>query len=126
MSYGNITTVTGSTHNLGFTLTDTQSDSTQGIQPRFLDEGWPADLAAPPFIGPSFGNGRAHAVVPGQEATRPPAFQSFNFSIQRQIVADDRSLKSPTTAASAAACRPDCSHTTPSTRACSTTTERRC
>lgn len=85
ISYGNITTVTGSTHTLGFTLTDTQSDSTAGISPRFLvKDGQPA-RAYPPFISPSFGNGRSMPWWQGQEATRPPAFQSFNLSIQRQI-----------------------------------------
>lgn len=85
LSYGNITTVTGSTHTLGFTLTDTQSDSSQGLQPRFLmKDGQPARVY-PPFIDPSFGNGRAMPWWQGQEATRPPAYQSMNLSIQRQL-----------------------------------------
>src|SRR5262249_11251320 len=46
---------------------------------------------APPFVDPSFGNGRNMPWFQGQEATRPPAYQSFNLSIQRQI--------SPTTVA---------------------------
>ena len=77
--------MTGSTHNLGFTLTDTQSDSTQGIQPRFLVKDGGRLRQAPPFVDPSFGNGRAMPWFQGQEATRPPAYQSFNLSIQRQI-----------------------------------------
>ncbi len=85
LSYGNITTVTGSTHNLGFTLTDTQSDSTQGRQPRFLIKDGQPLRQYPPFISPSFANGRAIPWWQGSEATRPPAFQSMNFSIQRQI-----------------------------------------
>jgi hypothetical protein len=85
LSYGNITTVTGSTHNLGFTLTDTQSDSSQGVTPRFLvKDGQPARVY-PPFVDPSFANGKAIAWFQGQEATRPPAYQSFNLSIQRQL-----------------------------------------
>jgi hypothetical protein len=85
LSYANISTVTGSTHNLGFTLTDTQSDSTNGLQPRFLvKDGRPA-YVAPPFVDPSFGNGRNMPWFQGQEATRPPAYQSFNLSIQHQI-----------------------------------------
>jgi hypothetical protein len=40
---------------------------------------------APPFVDPSFGNGRAMPWWQGSEATRPPAFQSINFSIQRQL-----------------------------------------
>lgn len=85
LSYGNITTVTGSTHNLGFTLTDTQSDTTQGLQPRFLVRNGQPGWVAPPFVSPSFGNGRAMPWWQGSEATRPPAFQSFNLSIQRQL-----------------------------------------
>ena len=70
LSYANISTVTGSTHNLGFTLTDTQTDSTQGLQPRFLvKDGRPA-YQAPPFVDPSFGNGRAMPWFQGQEATK--------------------------------------------------------
>src|SRR5262245_41104412 len=91
LSYANISTVTGSTHNLGFTLTDTQSDSTQGVSPRFLVKDGGPSYVAPPFVDPSFGNGRAMPWFQGQEATRPPAYQSFNLSIQRQI--------SPTTVA---------------------------
>jgi len=85
LSYGNITTVTGSTHTLGFTLTDTQSDATQGLQPRFLVKDGQPQRVYPPFVSPSFGNGRAMPWWQGREATRPPAFQSFNISIQRQI-----------------------------------------
>jgi len=91
LSYANITTVTGSSHNLGFTLTDTQTDSTQGVSPRFIvKDGGPAYLA-PPFVDPSFGNGRSMPWFQGREVSRPPAYQSFNLSIQRQI--------SPTTVA---------------------------
>jgi hypothetical protein len=85
LSYGNITTVTGSTHNLGFTLTDTQSDSSQGLQPRFLVKNGQPFWVAPPFVDPSFANGRAMPWWQGREATRPPAYQSLNFSIQHQI-----------------------------------------
>lgn len=85
LSYGNITTVTGSTHNLGFTLTDTQSDSTQGRQPRFLVRQGQPPWQAPPFVSPSFGNGRAMPWFQGSEALQPPAFQSMNLSIQHQV-----------------------------------------
>jgi hypothetical protein len=85
LSYGNITTVTGSTHTLGFTLTDTQSDTTAGIQPRFLLKDGQPTRQYPPFVDPSFGNARAMPWWQGREATRPPAFQTFNLSFQRQI-----------------------------------------
>jgi len=85
LSYGNITTVTGSTHNLGFTLTDTQSDTTQGLQPRVLARNGHPAYQAPPFVNPSFGNGRAMPWFQGNEALQPPAYQSMNFSLQRQL-----------------------------------------
>jgi len=85
ISYGNITTVTGSTHNLGFTLTNSFPDNSQGLQPSFLVKDGLPPWVAPPFVDPSFGNGRAMPWWQGSEATRPPAFQSFNFSIQHQI-----------------------------------------
>ncbi|MDZ4796546.1 MAG: TonB-dependent receptor [Bryobacteraceae bacterium] len=85
LSYGNITTVTGSTHNLGFTLTTGFPDSSQGLNPSFrLRDGLPS-WVAPPFIDPSFGNGRAMPWFQGSEAAQPPAYQSMNFSIQRQL-----------------------------------------
>jgi hypothetical protein len=85
LSYGNITTVTGSTHNLGFTLTNSFPDNSQGIQPSFLVRNGLPPWVAPPFVDPSFGNGRAMPWWQGSEATRPPAFQSMNFSIQHQL-----------------------------------------
>ncbi|MEO8595114.1 MAG: carboxypeptidase-like regulatory domain-containing protein [Candidatus Solibacter sp.] len=85
LSYANITTVTGSSHTLGFTLTDTQSDTTQGVLPRFIvNQGGPT-YVPPPFVDPAFGNGRSMPWFQGREATRPPAYQSFNLSIQRQL-----------------------------------------
>ncbi len=42
ISYGAITSVTGSTHNMGFTLTQTFTNSNNGITPTFtLDQGLP-------------------------------------------------------------------------------------
>src|SRR6185312_2688445 len=39
----------------------------------------------PPFINPSVSNGASVSWFQGQEATRPPEFNNFNLSIQRQI-----------------------------------------
>ncbi|MGI8991031.1 MAG: carboxypeptidase regulatory-like domain-containing protein [Bryobacteraceae bacterium] len=84
-SFGAITTVTGSTHQRGFTQTYTAPQSTGGIQPAFtLDGGFPP-YPVPPFISPSFANGDNIPWWQGKEATRPPEFNNFNFSIQRQI-----------------------------------------
>jgi hypothetical protein len=85
ISYGAITTVTGSTHNMGFTLTQTFSNSSNGITPTFtLAQGLPP-WTAPPFVNPSVSNGANVAWNQGHEGTRPPEDMSFNLSIQRQL-----------------------------------------
>ena len=49
--------VTGSTHNMGFTLTQTFPNQNNGLQPTFLlSQGLPP-WTAPPFINPSVSNG---------------------------------------------------------------------
>jgi hypothetical protein len=85
LSYGNITTVTGSTHQRGFTLTQNFPDSTGGLLPSyFVRAGLPA-WSAPPFIDPGFANRDAMPWWQGSEATRQPAFVTWNLSIQRQF-----------------------------------------
>ena len=85
LSYGNITTVTGSTHQRGFTLGLNFPDTTNGNQPSYLvKNGLPA-WSAPPFIDPSFANRDAMPWWQGKEATKPPAFITWNISIQRQL-----------------------------------------
>jgi hypothetical protein len=85
LAYGAITTVTGSTHQRGFTLTYSPSNGSNGIQPTFiLSQGFPA-WKAPPFIDPSFSNADSMPWWQGNEATRPPEMHNFNFSIQRQL-----------------------------------------
>src|SRR5499427_2570924 len=85
LAYGAITTVTGSTHQRGFTLIYQPSNGSSGIQPTFiLNQGFPA-WKAPPFVDPSFSNADSMPWWQGQEATRPPEMHNFNFSIQRQV-----------------------------------------
>lgn len=84
-SYGSLISVSGSTHNSGYTLTQTFSNSTNGIFPTYtMDQGMPA-WTAPPFINPSVANGTSTAWFQGVETTRAPAYDNFAFSIQRQI-----------------------------------------
>ena len=72
ISYAAITTVTGSTHTMGFTLTQGFSNTSNGIQPTFLlKNGLPA-WTAPPFINPSVTNGASPSWWQGNEATRRP------------------------------------------------------
>ncbi len=84
-SYGSLVSVSGSTHNMGFTLTQTFSNSTSGILPTYtLDAGMPP-WTAPPFINPSVSNGTSVAWFQGNETTKLPAYDNVNFSIQRQL-----------------------------------------
>jgi hypothetical protein len=85
ISYGAITTTTGSTHQRGFTLTYAPSNGSSGVQPTFIvNQGFPA-WKAPPFIDPSFSNADSMPWWQGREATRPPENHNLNFSIQRQL-----------------------------------------
>src|SRR6185437_11222601 len=82
---GSLVSVSGSTHNSGFTLTQTFSNSSNGLFPTFiLDQGMPP-WTAPPFINPSVSNGTSVSWFQGNETTKLPAFDNFNFSIQRQL-----------------------------------------
>jgi hypothetical protein len=84
-SYGALVSVSGSTHNSGFTLTQTFSNATNGITPTYtLDSGMPP-WTAPPFVNPSVSNGASVAWFQGDETTKLPAYDNFNFSIQRQL-----------------------------------------
>jgi len=84
-SYGALVSVSGSTHNSGFTLTQTDSSSNQGLTPTFtMDGGFPAYIN-PPFINPAVSNGTNVAWFQGEETTKLPAYDNFSFSIQRQI-----------------------------------------
>ncbi len=83
-AFGAITTVTGSTHQRGFTQTFGAPGGTSVLPSFTLDGGFPA-YPVPPFISPSFSNGDNMPWFQGQEATRAPEFNNFNFSIQRQL-----------------------------------------
>ena len=84
-SFGALTSVSGSTHNQGFTLTQTFSNTSAGVFPTYtLDQGMPP-WQAPPFINPSVSNGSSIAWFQGNETTKLPAYDSINFSVQRQL-----------------------------------------
>ena len=85
LSYSQIQTVTGSTHQAGFTLTQTFPDTSNGIQPSFIFSQGIPPWTAPPFINPSVANGATAYWWQGREATRPPEENNFNLSIQRQL-----------------------------------------
>jgi hypothetical protein len=84
-SYGALVSVSGSTHNSGYTLTQSFNNQTTGLTPTFtLDNGLPP-WTAPPFINPSVSNGSSVAWFQGNETTKLPAFDNLNFSVQRQV-----------------------------------------
>jgi hypothetical protein len=84
-SYAPLMAVSGSTHNMGFTLTDSINNPNNGLQPLFLlNQGFPA-YTVPPFINPSVSNGTTVSWFQGAETTHPPTTDNFNFSIQRQL-----------------------------------------
>ena len=85
-SFAAITTVTGSTHQRGFTQTYSIPDNgTAGVIPNaILKDGFPS-YPIPPFIDPSFANKDNIPWWQGQEATRPPENNSWSLSIQRQL-----------------------------------------
>lgn len=85
-SYGAVTTVTGSTHQRGFTQTYGVPDNgSNGVIPNMiLKDGFP-NYPVPPFIDPSFANKDNIPWWQGQEATHLPTSDFWNLSIQRQI-----------------------------------------
>jgi hypothetical protein len=83
--FGQLMSVTGSTHNMGFTLTQSFPNQTNGLQPTYLfSQGMPP-WTAPPFINPSVSNGSTVSWFQGHETTRLPETNNFNFSLQRQL-----------------------------------------
>jgi hypothetical protein len=84
-SYGSLVSVSGSTHNSGYTLTQTFSSSDSGILPTYtVDNGMPP-WTAPPFINPSVSNGTSVAWFQGGETTKLPAYDNIYVSIERQL-----------------------------------------
>jgi len=85
ISYAPIQTVSGSTHQVGFTASPSFSNANNGVTPTFtLSQGFPA-YPVPPFIDPSRANTNSVPWYQGHEATRPPMDINFNLSIQRQL-----------------------------------------
>ncbi|MFL6463713.1 MAG: carboxypeptidase regulatory-like domain-containing protein [Bryobacteraceae bacterium] len=84
-SFAPLMAVTGSAHNMGFTLTQGFNNASGGLQPTFLlNQGIPP-YTVPPFINPSVSNGSSVSWWQGSETVRAPETNNFNFSIQRQL-----------------------------------------
>ena len=107
-SFGAVTTVTGSTHQRGFTQTYGVPDQgTNGVQPNLiLKNGFPT-YPIPPFIDPSFANKDNIPWWQGKEATRLPEQNSgtSRFSGNWHL---RPFWRSPTTRLLARICRPNC------------------
>ena len=84
-SFAVVTTVTGSTHNQGFSTNPGFSTQDNGVTPAFLLNGSFPAFPLPPFINPSGSNGLSIPWWQNEEATRMPEYNSWNFSIQRQL-----------------------------------------
>ena len=84
-SFAPIMSVSGSTHNMGFTLTNTQTNQSNGLQPTFMLNGSFPAYAVPPFINPSVSNGTSVSWWQGNEADKLPTSDNVNLSIQRQL-----------------------------------------
>lgn len=84
-SFAVVTTVTGSTHNQGFSTNPGFSTQDNGVTPAFQLSGSFPSFPQPPFINPSGSNGLAIPWFQNEEAARMPEYNSWNLSIQQQL-----------------------------------------
>jgi hypothetical protein len=86
-SFGPITYVGNSSHNLGIVQRITVSDQSQGLNPLWaLQDGAPA-WSQVPNINPSVGNGSNVPYYNGKVAVRPSDDLTYAFNIERQLTA---------------------------------------
>jgi outer membrane receptor protein involved in Fe transport len=84
-SFGPVKSPANSTHNLGFVVRLTNSDTSQGLSPLWImKDGAPA-WEMPPKIDPSVGNGQNAPYGNGKVGTLPSDEISVTFNIQRQL-----------------------------------------
>ena len=84
---GNATAGLRSSQNFiyGFNAAPSYATSDAGVTPAFnLDGGFPTNWPRPPFINPTVQNGSNVNYI-GRDDGRPPYFQNFQFSVQRQL-----------------------------------------
>jgi hypothetical protein len=87
-SFGPITYVGSSSHNLGIVQRITVTDQSQGLTPLWvLQNGAPA-WAQVPNINPSVGNGSNVPYYNGKAAVTPSDDLTYSFNIQRQVTAN--------------------------------------
>jgi hypothetical protein len=87
-SFGPISHIGSSSHNLGFVVRLTNNDTSQGLNPLWvLKNGAPA-WTPPPFIDPSFGNGQNAPFYNGRNAIAPSSELNYAVNIQRGVTRD--------------------------------------
>jgi hypothetical protein len=84
-SYGPITHVGSSSHNLGFVVRLTNNDTSQGLSPLWIMKDGPPAWEKPPKIDPSVGNGANAPYYNGRNAITPSGELTYAFNIQRQL-----------------------------------------
>jgi outer membrane receptor protein involved in Fe transport len=84
-SFSQVTTTTGSTHQKGFTQTTSFPNSSNGLSPSFLLQDGLPPYPVPPFISPSFQNGKDMPWWQNGEVSRLPEQLNWNLSIQHQL-----------------------------------------
>jgi outer membrane receptor protein involved in Fe transport len=84
-SFSQVTTTTGSTHQKGFTQTTGFPNTSNGLSPSFLLKDGLPPYPVPPFISPSFQNGKDMPWWQNGEVSRLPEQLNWNLSIQRQL-----------------------------------------
>ncbi len=84
-SFSQVTTTTGSTHQKGFTQTTGFPNTSNGLSPSFLLKDGLPSYPVPPFISPSFQNGKDMPWWQNGEVSRLPEQLNWNLSIQHQL-----------------------------------------
>lgn len=70
----------------GFNAEPAYTTPDAGLTPAFYwDNGFPTDWPRPPFIDPTVQNGSIVRMI-GRRDGRPPYFQNFQFSVQREVL----------------------------------------
>jgi hypothetical protein len=84
-SFGPVAGIGQSSHNLGFAVRETISDTSSGLNPLwYLQQGAPAYFT-PPDIDPAVGIGTNPPYYNGNQANRSDSELNYSFNIQREI-----------------------------------------
>jgi Carboxypeptidase regulatory-like domain len=87
-SFGPITYVGSSSHNLGIIQRITVNDQSQGLSPLWVLQNGATPWAQVPNINPSVGNGSNVPYYNGKAASTPSGEMTYAFNIERQITAN--------------------------------------